>query len=424
MALAFRFPDVGEGIHEGEIVRWLVKEGDEVRPDQPLVEIETDKAVVEIPAPRAGTILRVGVAEGEKIQVGEVLVVIGEAGERLVNAPAPPPQKSSAAPVSVSVVGSLDMATTELPPSPEGMQVTRAASVAQPRRVLAIPSVRKLARDLGVDLTQVTPTGPHGRIRREDVLHVAQQRPVPPATQTGLEHDQHGPVEYEPLSALRRTIAQAMVAAATTAVPVTTTDEADVTELVALRERSATAAAAHNVRVTLLPFILKAVVAALRQHPRLNAALDEAQNRLALKRYYHLGIATDTAEGLIVPVIKDVDQKNIVTLATELARLTDLARTRRIPLADLRGGTFTLSNFGAIGGIFATPMLHLPEVAILGVGKLLQKPVVHNGEVVIRTMLPLSLTFDHRALDGAEAQRFLNEFIAYLANPARLVLVL
>jgi pyruvate dehydrogenase E2 component (dihydrolipoamide acetyltransferase) len=243
-------------------------------------------------------------------------------------------------------------------------------------------------------------------------------------TPAGLERDQHGPVEYEPLSALRRTIAQAMVTAATTAVPVTTTDEADVTELVALRERSTEAAAEHKVRVTLLPFIMKAVVAALHQHPRFNASLDEAQNRLVLKRYYHLGIATDTAEGLLVPVVKDVDQKNMMTLATDLARLTDLARTRRIPLTDLRGGTFTISNYGAIGGIFATPMLHLPEVAILGVGKLLQKPVVHGGAVVIRTILPLSLTFDHRALDGAEAQRFLNELIAYLSHPARLILVL
>jgi len=290
--------------------------------------------------------------------------------------------------------------------------------------------VRKLARDLGVDLTQVTPTGPHGRIRREDVLHAAGQRPMSPAppaapvTPAGLARDQHGPVEYEPLSALRRTIAQAMVTAATTAVPVTTTDEADVTELVALRERSNAAAAEHNVHVTLLPFLMKAVVAALRQHPRLNASLDEAQNRLILKRYYHLGIATDTAEGLIVPVVKDVDQKSLVTLATDLARLTDLARTRHIPLADVRGGTFTISNYGAIGGIFATPMLHVPEVAILGVGKLLQKPVVHGGAVVIRTVLPLSLTFDHRALDGAEAQRFLNDLIAYLSNPARLILVL
>jgi pyruvate dehydrogenase E2 component (dihydrolipoamide acetyltransferase) len=430
MALAFRFPDVGEGIHEGEIVRWLVHEGDQVRPDQPLVEVETDKAVVEIPAPSAGTILRLAVGEGEKIQVGEVLVVIGEAGERPVNASPPLPQKSSAAPASVSVVGALDMATTELPPSPEAAQAVRTASSARPQRVLAIPSVRKLARDLDIDLTQVTPTGPHGRIRREDVLHAAQQRPGPPAppaapvTPAGVERDQHGPVAYEPLSALRRTIAHAMVTAATTAVPVTTTDEADVTELVAIRERSHAAAAEHNVRVTLLPFIMKALVAALRQHPRCNASLDEAQSRLVLKRYYHLGIATDTAEGLLVPVVKDVDQKSMITLAGEIARLTDLARTRRIPLTDLRGGTFTISNYGAIGGIFATPMLHLPEVAILGVGKRLQKPVVHGGAVVIRTILPLSLTFDHRALDGAEAQRFLNELIAYLSNPARLILVL
>jgi pyruvate dehydrogenase E2 component (dihydrolipoamide acetyltransferase) len=430
MALEFRFPDVGEGIHEGEIVRWLVQEGDHVRPDQPLVEVETDKAVVEIPAPRAGTILRLAVGAGEKIQVGEVLVVIGEAGERLAKAPPPLPPKAPATPASVSVVGSLDMATTELPSPPEVTQAARTASSAQPPRVLAIPSVRKLARDLGIDLTQVTPTGPHGRIRREDVLHAAGQRPVLPTAPVApepavdLERDQHGPVEYEPLSALRRTIAQAMVAAATTAVPVTTTDEADVTELVALRERSSAAAAEHNVHVTLLPFIMKAVVAALRQHPRLNASLDETHNRLLLKRYYHLGIATDTDEGLIVPVVKDVDQKNIVTLAAELARLTELARTRRISLTDLRGGTFTISNYGAIGGMFATPMLHLPEVAILGVGKLLQKPVVHDGAVMVRTILPLSLTFDHRALDGAEAQRFLNELIAYLSSPARLILVL
>jgi pyruvate dehydrogenase E2 component (dihydrolipoamide acetyltransferase) len=176
--------------------------------------------------------------------------------------------------------------------------------------------------------------------------------------------------------------------------------------------------------MTLLPFIMKAVVAALRQHPTLNACLDEAHNRLLLKRYYHLGIATDTPEGLLVPVIRNVDQKNLLTLATELARHTELARTRRITPTDLRGGTFTISNYGALGGIFATPMLHVPEVAILGVGKLLQKPVVHGGAIAIRTMLPLSLTFDHRALDGAAAQRFLNELIAYLAEPARLVLVL
>lgn len=434
MALEFRFPDVGEGIHEGEIVHWLVKEGDRVRSDQPLVEVETDKAVVEIPAPRAGTVLRLAAAEGQKIRVGEVLVVIGDADEPAVAAA--PPQTQPTAPASASVVGSLDLALTELPPSPEDRHAEPAAASAQNRRVLAIPSVRKLARDLGVDLTQVAPTGPHGRIRREDVLQAAdaqpaaRQRPVPaaPAAETapaaGLEQDQYGPVEYQPLSALRRTIAKAMVAAATTAVPVTTTDEADVTDLVALRERGRAAAVAQNVHITLLSFIMKAVVASLRQHPTLNACLDEAHNRLILKRYYHLGIATDTSEGLLVPVVRNVDQKNLLTLATELARLSELARTRRIAPTDLRGGTFTISNYGAIGGIFATPVLRVPEVAILGIGKLLQKPVVYGGAVAIRTTLPLSLTFDHRALDGAAAQRFLNALIAYLSEPARLVLEL
>jgi pyruvate dehydrogenase E2 component (dihydrolipoamide acetyltransferase) len=238
------------------------------------------------------------------------------------------------------------------------------------------------------------------------------------------DRDDYGPVEYLALPALRRTIADAMRRAATTAVPVTTTDEVDVTDLVALRQHSKDVAASQGVAVTLLPFVMKAVVAALREHPALNATLADDQRHLLLKRYYHLGIATDTADGLIVPVVKAVDQKDLLTLASELQRLTELARERRIPLADLRGGTFTISNYGAIGGIFATPMLHMPQVAILGTGKLLQKPVVYDGSVAIRTILPLSLTFDHRALDGAAAQRFLNALMDYLAEPARLILTL
>jgi pyruvate dehydrogenase E2 component (dihydrolipoamide acetyltransferase) len=238
------------------------------------------------------------------------------------------------------------------------------------------------------------------------------------------ERDGEGAVTLQPLPALRRTIAEAMVRAAHTAVPITTTDEADVTELVALRQRSKAAAAGQGVNVTLLPFIMKAVAAALRRHPMLNASLDDDLRHLQLKHDYHLGIATDTPDGLIVPVIRHVDQKNILALAEELQHLTALARERRIPLADLRGGTFTISNYGAIGGIFAMPMLHLPQVAILGVGMLMEKPVVHEGVIAIRTMLPLSLTFEHRAMDGAHAQRFLNEVIGYLSSVAALCLVL
>jgi pyruvate dehydrogenase E2 component (dihydrolipoamide acetyltransferase) len=425
MAFEFRFPDVGEGITEGEIVRWLVAPGDLVRADQPMVEVETDKAVVEIPAPRAGAILRQPVAAGEKIHVGEVLVIIGEPGEQLSAAPVAPPQAPPAPTDSVSVVGRLDTTMTELPPPPEVAHAT----VTPPRRVLAIPSVRKLARDLKVDLTRVTPSGPHGRIRRDDVLQAAVPAPAPgarpmpaPGPAQEMERDHYGPISLQPLTALRRTIAKTMLDAATTAVPVTTTDEVDVTALVALREHSN--AATPDTHITLLPFLMKAVVAALRQHPTLNASFDAEQQQVILKHYYHLGIATDTPEGLIVPVVKDVEQKNLLALAIELQHLAELARTRHIALADLRGGTFTISNYGAIGGIFATPMLLLPQVAILGVGKLLQKPVVYQGEVAVRTILPLSLTFDHRALDGATAQRFLNALVEYLADPARLILVL
>ena len=437
MPFEFRFPDVGEGITEGEIVRWLVTVGEAVRADQTLAEIETDKAVVEIPAPRTGTILRLAVAEGETIQVGEILVVIGEEGavEAKSQAAAPVTSESSdradGAAASVSVVGSLQESSTVLPPPPE--LIDTPVPPRDSRRILAIPSVRKLARDLGVDLAQVTPTGPRGRIRREDVVQAASSQPAEaelsrdePIAAPGLagreERDEYGAVTLQPLPALRRTIAHAMERAARTAVPISTTDEADVTELVRLRQRGRDAAAEQGLHVTLLPFIMKAVVAALQQHPVLNATLDDALRHLTLKHYYHLGIATDTPEGLIVPVVRDVEQKSILTLAAEVQRLAELARERRIALADLHGGTFTISNYGAIGGLFATPMLHLPQVAILGVGKQVQKPVVHEGEVAVRTMLPLSLTFDHRAMDGAHAQRFLNELIVYLADPAQLMM--
>ena len=411
MALEFRFPDVGEGIAQGEIVRWLVAQGDQVRADQPLVEVETDKAVVEIPAPRAGTILRLPVAAGKTIQVGEILAVIGDSDD-IESASESPPEGES-------VVGRLDAKTLELPPEPAPEEPGNGA--AANGKVLAIPSVRKLARDLGVDLNRVTPSGPRGRIRREDVLREAPQN-LEPVQPFDAQRDAHGPVELQPLTALRRTIAKAMVEAATTAVPITAIDEVDISELLDWRTRGNAAAA--DVHLTLLPFIMKAVVAGLQQHPELNASLADDQQHLVVKRYYHLGIATDTPEGLIVPVVRDVDRKSVLTLATELQNLADLAKTRRIPLADLRGGTFTISNYGAVGGIFATPMLHLPQVAILGVGRFMQKPTGHEGTIALRTILPLSLTFDHRVLDGAAAQRFLNAVMACLADPTRLLLTL
>ena len=341
MALEFRFPDVGEGIAQGEIVRWLVARGDQVRADQPLVEVETDKAVVEIPSPRAGTILQLPVAAGETIQVGEILAVIGGVDR--------PEDESQLQPEAASVVGRLDARTLELPP--EAVAGGPGSGATANGRVLAIPSVRKLARTLGVDLSRVTPSGPRGRIRREDVLREAPQT-LESNQPADRERDAHGPIELRPLSALRRTIAKAMVEAATTAVPITTIDEVDISELLDWRTRGNAATA--DAHLTLLPFIMKAVVASLQQHPELNASLAENQQQIIVKRYYHLGIATDTPEGLIVPVVRDVDRKPLLILARELQNLADLAKTRRIPLADLRGATFTITNYGAVGGIFAT----------------------------------------------------------------------
>lgn len=429
MPFEFRFPDVGEGITQGEIVNWRVAVGDTIQADQTLAEIETDKAVVEIPSPRNGKILRLPVAEGETILVGEILAVIGEEGDILSESQCTAAIVAKEEVPSVSVVGALPQATTFLPPSPD--MVADTTPNRPDRRVLAIPSVRKLARELGVDLAQVIPTGPRGRVRREDVMQAKSSHPVVSSEvehvtlgEPGATSDEYGTVTLQPLSTLRRTIASSMVQAATTAVPITTTDEVDVTELVDLRRRGRDAAADRGLPVTLLPYIMKAVVASLQVHPMLNATLDAEMQHLTLKHYYHLGIATDTPDGLIVPVLRDVDQKSILSLAEEIQQLSALARSRRITLASLRGGTFTISNYGAIGGIFATPMLHMPQVAILGVGKLLQRPVIVDHDVATRTILPLSLTFDHRAMDGAHAQRFLNELMGYLADPAQFLLVL
>lgn len=413
MAIEFKFPDVGEGIVEGEIRRWLVKEGDRVKADQPLVEVETDKALVELPAPKSGTILKICAREGETIKVGQVVVIIGDPGE----AGSP----TAAAPVheSVTVVGALDATTVELhPPRP------RAASIVHPPRVRAIPSVRKLAKELGVNLARVKGTGIDGRIRREDVLRVAdeqkaRQQPAPaPSVKT------EEAVERVSLSRLRRTIAAAMVRSAFTAPHVTSHDEVEATRLQEIVRRERPHAEAQGVHLTLLPFVLKAVIAGLEAEPYLNAELDMEAGEVLLKKHYHIGIATDTPEGLLVPVVRDADGKSVLELAREIAALGEKARSRTATLDELRGSSFTITNYGALGGYFGTPIINPPEVAILGLGRVQEKPVARDGQVVIRPMLPLSLSFDHRLIDGATAQRFLNHVMARLEDPDLLLLEL
>jgi pyruvate dehydrogenase E2 component (dihydrolipoamide acetyltransferase) len=443
MAFEFKFPDIGEGLTEGEIVRWLAKEGDEIKEGQPLVEVETDKALAEIPSPKTGVILKILAKEKEIVKVGQVIVVIGEKGEA-VAAAAPPAPSEPPRPKSVGVVGELEEAPEEAPAVPTKAKPKEApekapekppAEAAKPKPVkpvlvsehaIAAPAVRALARELGVDINKVQGTGPEGRVLEKDVKQFAEPKEKPaeevkkPAKVR--KYDLYGYLDRIPLRGVRRSIAKAMVKSKYTAPHVTAMDEADVTELWKIREKEKKVAEDKGIKLTILPFIIKGIVTALIEHPYLNATLDDESEEIILKKYFNIGLATDTPEGLMVPVVKNAKDKSILQLAEELTQLAEKARNRTIDLADLKGGTFTITNYGAVRGIYGTPIINYPEVAILGIGKIQEKPVVRDGNVVIRKILPLSLTFDHRVVDGAEAARFLNTVIARLEDPDLILL--
>ncbi len=426
MAYEFKFPDIGEGLTEGEIVRWLVKEGDEVKEGQPLVEVETDKALAEIPSPRTGVVQKILAKEKEIVKVGQVIVVFGEKGEAVARreapvavaqkeAPATPPPK----PKSVGVVGELEEAPEE-PAVPALKPAIERPALVSPH-VLATPAVRALARELGVDIEKVKGTGTGGRVTEKDVREAseAKEKPAEPVKPPTLakKYDFYGYIEHVPLRGVRRSIAKAMVKSKYTAPHVTAMDEADVTELWKIKEKEKKAAEKRGIKLTVLPFIIKAVIAGLKEHPYLNASLDDEHEEIILKKYFNIGMATDTAEGLMVPVVKKADGKSILQLAEELLQLSEKARNRKVDLADLKGGTFTITNYGAIGGMYGTPIINHPEVAILGIGRMKETPVVKDGKVEIRKILFLSLSFDHRVVDGAEAARFLNTIISHLEDP-------
>ncbi len=403
MAKEFRFPDVGEGITEGEIVRWLVKEGDEVQVDQALAEIETDKAIVEMPSPYAGTVLKVHFKEKDLVKVGQALVTIGEKGESLAEAepgapaaPSPAARPATAAPT---------------PPSGTGGEI------------LATPKVRALARELGVDIAAVRGTGPDGRVTEDDVRA---PRPVPaekkPAVKIKAKYDLYGNLERIPLRGVRRATAKKMRESLDHAAHVTHCDEADAGPLDALREKMKPEVEAAGAKLTYLPFIVKALIEALKLHPTLNATLDEEEDEIVVKKYYNIGIAVDVPDGLIVPVVKFSDQKSLADIAVEIQTLAKAARERTLDLADMKGGTFSITNVGVIGGDFATPIINYPEVAILATMKIADRARVANGAVVIRKTLPLCLAFDHRVVDGAEAARFTKDLIRFLEAPESLPL--
>lgn len=397
MALEFKFPDVGEGIHEGEIVRWRVKVGDTVKEDQVLVEMETAKAIVEIPSPKAGTILAVNGKEGQTINVGDVLVVIGEKGEKVGAANVSSAVKDDAAP---GVVGKIPTdAGVSLPARRSETQTGAVASGAIP----VMPRVRKLAQDLKVDLSKMKGTGPGGQITEDDV-------------RASVQPTFGGPVERVQLKGLRKVVAENMVKSKSVIPHVTHMDEFDATALIKLRESKKPEAEKRGIKLTYLAFIVKAAVEALKKHPTLNAFVDDSLNEIVYKKYYNIGIAVDMPDGLMAPVIKDADKKDVLEIAKEIVELAQKCRDRKVELHELQDGTFTVTNIGSVGGIMATPIIVHGESAILGTFKMKEKPVAINGKVEVRPMMSLTITYDHRLVDGAEGARFMNDLMEGLVH--------
>jgi pyruvate dehydrogenase E2 component (dihydrolipoamide acetyltransferase) len=425
----FKLPDLGEGIHEGEILKWYVDAGQTVAEDDPLVEVETDKAAVTIPSPVGGTVVSLGGKVGDVVTVGSVIAVISASPGRPVDEPAPPAPTPAAATAKVAEVDD------------------RKPAQAPARPVPAAPATRRLARELGVDLGLVTPTGPAGRVTPEDVRrHAEQQQPpppcqaavAPPARPTGLQDAAHaasaipfldleplpdfsqwGRVDVEPLRSIRRKVAHKMTTSMILVPHVAHMDEADVTELEAFRRREKER---RGSRLTLLAFVVKAVTAGLRAAPAFNASLDPFREEIVYKKYYNIGIAADTGRGLVVPVVRETDRKSIIQIAADIERLAAEAREGRLDAEAMRGGTFTITNIGPLGGTALIPAINYPEVAILGMGRVQEKPVVRDGAIVVRSMLPLTLAFDHRIADGADAARFVSELVRHLSDPNLLLL--
>jgi pyruvate dehydrogenase E2 component (dihydrolipoamide acetyltransferase) len=406
MAFVFNFPDVGEGIHEGRVVEWLVAEGDTVAEDQAMLKVETDKAVVELPSPYTGTVLRLHVAADATIFVGDALVTIGSPDEELPGdepAPGEVPTDSALPPVGVEAG-------------------TSAVQAGAARRPLATPRTRALARKLGVDLSQIAGSGSGGRISDEDVQRAADGGGVTPAGSVVpagvVAATADGEVERVPITHLRKMIANAMRASKHNAAHVTHVDEADVTDLVGHYRRAKPVIEERTgVRFTLLPFFIKALVATLEKYPIFNASVDEEQQEILFKKYYNIGVAVDTPEGLIVPVIRDADRKDMVELAAEVADKAERARSRQLALDEIRGGSCTLTNIGPLGGVFATPIINQPELAIVGLHAIKERPEVVDGEIAIRKMMYLSISFDHRYIDGAEAARFMSDMVRLISEP-------
>ncbi|WP_079508276.1 dihydrolipoamide acetyltransferase family protein [Mesobacillus jeotgali] len=453
MAFQFKLPDIGEGIHEGEIVKWFVKPGDKVQEDDVLCEVQNDKAVVEIPSPVAGTVEEVLVEEGTVATVGQVLITFDAPGYEDLkfkgeeeDAPADQSKQEKTEAQVQSTLESGQDVKKEAADAPAPAGATGAGAAAAPqaevdpnRRIVAMPSVRKYAREKGVEIRQVAGSGKNGRILKGDIdsfmsggapaaapqaeqVQAAETEAAPKAAAAQAIPEGQYPETREKMSGIRKAIAKAMVNSKHTAPHVTLMDEIDVTKLVAHRKKFKEVAAAKGIKLTFLPYVVKALTSALREYPALNTSLDDATSEIIHKHYYNIGIAADTEKGLLVPVVKDADRKSVFSISNEINELAGKARDGKLAPDEMKGASCTITNIGSAGGQWFTPVINHPEVAILGIGRIAEKPVVKDGEIVAAPVLALSLSFDHRMIDGATAQHALNHIKRLLNDPELLLM--
>lgn len=429
MAFEFKLPDIGEGIHEGEIVKWFVKEGQEVKEDEPIVEIQNDKAVVEIPSPVEGKVLEIKVNEGDTAVVGDVIITFEAEGYEAADST----DNEDDVEEDEAKESQVDEDKKE---DTEEITEPQAKESPKKKRVIAMPSVRKYAREKSVDISDVTGTGKNGRVLMEDIdqyLSGENEQEQSQATPSDdMQESQQAPDDTQPvreqgetrekLRGIRKTIAKAMVHSKHTAPHVTHMDEVVVTDLVAHRSQYKAIAEEKGVKLTYLPYVVKALVSALREYPVLNASIDDENEEIVYKHYYNIGIAADTPNGLVVPVINEADRKSMLMISKEISELATKARDGKLTMSEMSGSSCTISNLGSAGGQWFTPVLNHPDVAILGVGRIEEKAVVQDGAVVVSPVLALSLSYDHRLVDGVMAQKALNHIKRLLNDPQLLVM--
>ncbi len=436
MPTDLKIPNLGENVNSADVLEVLVAVGDQIKKDQGIVELETDKATMIVPSTAAGVVTQIHCSAGQTVAVGAVVVTI----EATVGEAPPAPAKPAVAPVAavrpqpaveptvpLSPVVPKPPTRPVTPVAPQPMVLTESSSTTG-SLVAAGPAIRRFAREVGVDLNTVHGTGDNGRIIRDDVLKVVREGSKSGNSnraQTGGQSDGHGPVHVEKMPKIRQTIARKMHESWTTCPRVTNFDDADITALDEIRKNSKTEYAAKGINLTTMPFLIKALAMSLKSHPVVNASVDMEAGQIIYKDYVNIGVAVDTDRGLVVPVLRDADKLSIPEIARQLGELADAVRDNNFTVEQLRGGTFSISNLGAIGGTYSTPIINIPETAILLVGRSRKMPIVlPNDQIAVRLMMPLSLSYDHRLIDGGAAARFLNDVIAYLQAPSRLLLAL